>query len=68
MPGKIETVPVTLIATAVRIHPGHRIRMSVAGHDASMFRRYPAEGAVVLQVQRNTVYASSIDLPVLAQP
>jgi putative CocE/NonD family hydrolase len=66
--GQVATVPVQLYATSVLIHNGHRIRVSVAGHDASLFARYPAEGTPMLKVQRNSVYASHIDLPMLERP
>jgi putative CocE/NonD family hydrolase len=67
-PGEVATVPVQLYATSVLIRQGHRIRVSIAGHDASMFLRYPAEGIPVLTIQRNTVHASYIDLPMLERP
>jgi predicted acyl esterase len=53
-----------LYATSVLIEKGHRIRIAVAGHDGSVFARYPAEGTPVLTVQRNSVYPSHVELPV----
>jgi hypothetical protein len=44
---------------------GHRIRIAVAGYDGSMFARYPAEGTPVLTVQRNSIYPSHIELPIM---
>jgi putative CocE/NonD family hydrolase len=65
VPEEVARVPVQLYTTSVLIHKGHRIRVSVAGHDASLFARYPAEGTPVLTIQHNRVYTSHIDLPVL---
>jgi putative CocE/NonD family hydrolase len=64
IPNEVTEIRFKLYATSVLIEKGHRIRIAVAGHDASVFDRYPAEGTPVLTVQRNSVYPSHIELPV----
>jgi hypothetical protein len=61
--GEISEISFSLHATSVLIQQGHRIRVAIAGADASMFARYPAEGTPTFTVQRNQVYASYIALP-----
>jgi putative CocE/NonD family hydrolase len=48
---------------SARIQRGHRIRVSLAGHDNGAFRRTPAVGAPVWSVSRSVQAASRIDLP-----
>ncbi|MDX1991391.1 MAG: CocE/NonD family hydrolase [bacterium] len=67
VPGETTEIVVTLYATSVLIEEGSSVRVSIAGHDASVFRRYPAEGTPVLTIERNAVFPSRIDLPVVAQ-
>jgi len=63
VPGEVAEVTFNLYTTSVLIRKGHRIRIAVAGHDASWFARYPAEGTPTLHVQRNTRFPSKIVLP-----
>ncbi|MBN2005606.1 MAG: CocE/NonD family hydrolase [Anaerolineae bacterium] len=63
-PGEITELRITLYATSVLISRGHRIRIAIAGHDASVFARYPAERTPVITMQRNSMYASRVELPV----
>ncbi|HNT76042.1 MAG TPA: CocE/NonD family hydrolase C-terminal non-catalytic domain-containing protein, partial [Anaerolineae bacterium] len=63
-PGEVAELRITLYATSVLIPRGHHIRIAIAGHDASVFARYPAEGTPVLTLQRNSQYASRVELPV----
>jgi hypothetical protein len=67
VPGETTEIVVTLYATSVLIEEGSSIRVSIAGHDASVFRRYPVEGTPVLTVERNAVFPSRIDLPVVEE-
>ena len=67
VPGEVTENSLNLYATSVLIKQGHRLRIAVAGHDASVFARYPAEGTPVLAVQRNRLYPSHIELPVMAR-
>ena len=67
MAGKVTEICFNLYATSVLIKKGHRIRIAVAGHDGSMFARYPAEGTPVLTMQRNTVHPSHVELPMIVR-
>lgn len=64
-PGEVMEITFDLIATSALIEVGHQIRLAIAGHDAAAFQRLPAEGKVMLDVQRNPEFASLIDLPVM---
>ncbi|MBN1665645.1 MAG: CocE/NonD family hydrolase, partial [Anaerolineales bacterium] len=68
IPNEVAEISFNLYATSVLIQKGHSIRIALAGHDASVFSRYPAEGTPIWRVQRNQLYPSSILLPVLARP
>jgi hypothetical protein len=50
-----------------RLDKNLRLRVAVAGHDASVFARYPAEGTPVLTVQRNNVYPFHLELPMMVR-
>jgi putative CocE/NonD family hydrolase len=63
VPGEVAEIRFNLYATSVLIEKGHRIRIAISGHDASVFARYPAEGTPVLTVQRNSMYPSHVELP-----
>jgi putative CocE/NonD family hydrolase len=64
-PGKVNELSFNLLPTSVLVKKGHRIRVAIAGHDRDSFVRLPAEGTPEISVQRNVVYASYIDLPVM---
>lgn len=66
-PGEVTEISFNLYTTSVLIRKGHRLRVAVAGHDASVFARYPAEGTPVLTMQRNSLYPSHIELPMMAR-
>lgn len=63
-PGQVVRVEVPLYATSVRLEAGHRLRIAIAGHDASTFARYPESGAPVLTVVYSPSSASLLQLPV----
>jgi hypothetical protein len=50
--------------TSLLLRKGHRIRVTLARADSSLFERYPAEGAPKLTVYREAQRASYLDLPV----
>ncbi|MBI9050681.1 MAG: CocE/NonD family hydrolase [Anaerolineaceae bacterium] len=64
VPGEVTEISLNLYATSVLIEAGHSIRIAIAGADVDTFDRYPAQGSPVWAVQRNSVYPSSIELPV----
>jgi putative CocE/NonD family hydrolase len=61
VPGEVAEIRFNLYATSVLIKQGHQIRVAIAGHDASMFRRYPKDNTPVFTVFPN----SYIELPIL---
>ena len=67
VPGDVTEISFNLYTTSVLVRAGHRLRVAVAGHDASVFARYPAEGTPVLTVHRNSLYPSHIELPIKAR-
>lgn len=65
IPGEMAELHFGLLPTSVLIRRGHRIRVSIAGHDQGTFPRTPAEGNPLIQAARNRAAASYIDLPVI---
>jgi len=63
-PGEPARIRFSLYATSVLLRKGHRIRVALAGADASDFRRYPPEGTPTWTVFREARRASFVDLPV----
>lgn len=66
VPGEVVRVELPLFSTSVRLEAGHRVRIAVAGHDASLFARYPAEGDPELTVWRSAERPAWLELPVAA--
>ena len=62
--GEIAEVKIGLISTSVQIAAGHRLRIAIGGHDASVFERIPAVGDPVLDVFRGGTTLSHVDFPV----
>ena len=54
----------SLYPTSVMLRKEHRIRIALAGADASVFERYPAENTPTWTVYREAKSASFVDLPV----
>jgi len=67
VPGEIAEITFGLLPTSVLIRKGHRIRISIAGHDAGTFVRIPQVGTPVIKIGRNSHHASYIDLPVVTR-
>lgn len=63
-PGGVRRTELPLYATSVLLEAGHRLRVAVAGHDASLFARYPANGVPILSVWRSAEHPSYLELPV----
>jgi putative CocE/NonD family hydrolase len=53
----------SLYATSVLIRKNHRIQVALAGADADVFKRYPAEGTPLWYVYREASRASFIEFP-----
>ena len=63
-PGEVTLVEMPLYATSVRLEAGHRLRIAIAGHDASTFAQYPEDGMPVLTVSHSPDGPSFLELPV----
>ncbi len=62
--GEPTAVELGLFATSARIPAGYRLRLSLAGADATSFARVPADGpAPVWQVHQGGVNASRVTVP-----
>jgi putative CocE/NonD family hydrolase len=62
-PGEPATIRFSLFPTSILLRKGHRIRMALAGADASLFQRLPAEGTPTWNVYREAQRASFVELP-----
>ncbi len=62
-PGENEELKIGMHATSVLIKKGHRIRIAIAGHDTSNFRKIPENGDVVMEIHRNSALSSYAQLP-----
>jgi uncharacterized protein len=65
VPGAVHRVRFALQPTSVLLRAGHRLRLALAGHDAGLFARVPAEGDATLAVRRGSSSPSFVDLPVI---
>jgi len=63
-PGEIAELTFDLLPTSYVFEAGHRIRLAVAGADASHFAVLPS-GPSSLFVRRTRIHSSHIDLPVV---
>jgi uncharacterized protein len=63
-PGESARIRVSLFPTSVLLRKGHRIRIALAGADASFFQRYPSNGTPTWTVYREAKRPSFIELPV----
>jgi uncharacterized protein len=64
VPGEPAHIRFSFYTTSVLLRKGHRIRVALAGADAGVYRRYPAEGTPTWNVYRDVERASFIELPV----
>ena len=66
-PNEVAPVDMPLFATSVQIEAGHRLRIAVAGHDASTFAQYPEDAAPVLTIAHSPASWSFLELPVATE-
>ena len=66
-PGEVVRIEMPLYATSVRLEAGHRLRIAIAGHDASTFASYPENGDPVLTVVHSPASPSFLELPVAGE-
>ena len=64
-PGKPAELRIGLWATSVLVKAGHRLRLAIACADADTFTRIPAEGQVTVDILRDALHATRLELPVL---
>jgi putative CocE/NonD family hydrolase len=65
IPGVSEALRIGLEPTSVLFRKGHRIRLAIAGHDASCFKRIPADGNPVWTLSHQSTKLSQLALPVM---
>jgi putative CocE/NonD family hydrolase len=65
VPGETAAIEIRLNPISARIERGHRVRVAIAGADAAIFQRVPAEGTPTLILERNAAHTSYVDLPVV---
>lgn len=68
VPGQVSEIRFHLFGTSVLFKAGHRIRIAIAGHEASHFAEYAQDERPVFTIERNSVQASYIDLPTIEKP
>lgn len=64
VPGKLAALDVRMLPVSVLVRRGHRLRLAIAGADAAIFGRLPAEGTRTIGVARGGEHASWLELPV----
>ncbi len=62
-PGETAVMRLAIGALSAVIQRDHRLRIAIAGHDASGFRRIPPQGNPVLTVQRGAERPSFLEVP-----
>lgn len=66
VPGEVAVLTFDLLPTSYLFEPGHRIRVAIAGADASSFADNPVQPPS-LRLERNARHASHVVLPVVAR-
>ena len=65
VPGEVAEITFDLFPISVLLKKGQRIRLAIAGADANVFKPITGCETPELTVERNSVYASYIDLPII---
>lgn len=68
VPGEVVEVTLALHPTSIRLEPGARLRLAIAGADADSYRRYPPaeQGTPVLTIHHGPDHPSRLDLPIIS--
>jgi putative CocE/NonD family hydrolase len=66
IPGEVAEIAFDLFPISVLLKKGQRIRLAIAGADADVFAPILGCESPALTVERNSVYASCIELPIIA--
>lgn len=64
VPGENAELRIGMFATSVLVKKGYRLRIAIAGHDASTFDRIPKDGTPTIEVQTNGSLPSFVQLPI----
>ena len=67
VPGEITDIAFDLLPISVLLKKGQRIRVAVAGADKDTFKAITGCEAPQITVERNRLYASCIDLPIICR-
>jgi putative CocE/NonD family hydrolase len=65
VPGEVAEMAFDLFPISVRFEAGWRIRLAIAGADKDVFAPIPGCEAPEVTIERNSQYASYIDLPII---
>lgn len=66
VPGEVTEINLGLQPTSILVPAGYQLRVAIAGADAAMFARYPAEGDPIWTVERNAGHPSNLVIPMRA--
>ena len=67
VPGEVTEISFDLLPISVQLKKGQRIRLAIAGADSDIFAPIPGCENPELTLERNAVYGSFIDLPIVEQ-
>ncbi|MBI9043944.1 MAG: CocE/NonD family hydrolase [Anaerolineaceae bacterium] len=67
-PGEQYEMRIGMYATSVLIPEGYRIRIAIAGHDASCFERIPDQEETIITIETNSISPSFITVPIKERP
>jgi uncharacterized protein len=63
IPDEVTEITFGLLPVSALIRAGHRLRLSLAGHDEGTFHRVPVEETPEWRIMRNSASASWVELP-----
>jgi putative CocE/NonD family hydrolase len=64
VPGEVAELRIGMYATSALLRKGHRIRLAIACADSGTFERIPEEGPVSIELRRDALHPSSLEIPV----
>ena len=64
VPGENVELRIGMFATSVLVRKGYRLRIAIAGHDASNFVRIPQDVTPTIELQVNGSLPSFVELPI----
>jgi uncharacterized protein len=66
--GEFVTIAIPLAIVGAQIPAGYRVRVAIAGADASLFQRYPAQGRAGWTIATGEKDGTKLMLPILPSP